>query len=273
MYYSELEARELVVKAGKRLLDTGLIARTWGNISARISRDEFIITPSGRAYDTLTVMDLVKVKVADCSYEGKVKPSSEKGIHAIAYVLRPECSFIIHTHQFFASCIGVAGMDTRTAAAAKYGLPGSDKLKSNVMDAMAKNAGKNSFLMEKHGALCLGNDYDDAFTTVFELETECKALYEKTITSEHYVADYQKNHKVLKAYIDDFAQIIGPSVDLTKPANEICSGDDQEAQFMILTKNAAAALYAEKTKSKPLSFADANLQRIVYKTKYSKLKK
>ena len=75
MYYSENEARRLVIEAGHKLLENKLIARTWGNISARTGKDEFIITPSGRAYDTLTPDDLVKVKVADCSYTGSIKPS------------------------------------------------------------------------------------------------------------------------------------------------------------------------------------------------------
>ena len=37
MAYDVEEAKKLVVEAGKKLLETGLIARTWGNVSARIS--------------------------------------------------------------------------------------------------------------------------------------------------------------------------------------------------------------------------------------------
>jgi len=48
------QAREDVVQAGKQLVKAGLIARTWGNVSARISESQFVITPSGRAYETLT---------------------------------------------------------------------------------------------------------------------------------------------------------------------------------------------------------------------------
>ncbi|MFC2662155.1 MAG: class II aldolase/adducin family protein, partial [Eubacterium sp.] len=53
MSYTEEEARKLVIEAGHRLLEEGLTARTWGNISARISDSEFIITPSGMAYEDL----------------------------------------------------------------------------------------------------------------------------------------------------------------------------------------------------------------------------
>ena len=131
-YYSEAEARELVIKAGHMLLEQKLIARTWGNISARISEEEFIITPSGRGYETLRPEDLVTVRVRNCSYDGNVKPSSEKGIHAASYALRKEIKFIIHTHQFYASAIAAECRDTRFAPCADYGMPGSARLKKNV---------------------------------------------------------------------------------------------------------------------------------------------
>ena len=42
------EAREKVLKACKMLVDEGLVARTWGNISARINDELFAITPRDR---------------------------------------------------------------------------------------------------------------------------------------------------------------------------------------------------------------------------------
>ena len=99
MAYDVEEAKKLVVEAGKKLLETGLIARTWGNVSARISDTQFVITPSGRAYDTLTPEEVVVVNIDDCSHEGDIKPSSEKGIHADAYKHHPLVNFVIHTHQ------------------------------------------------------------------------------------------------------------------------------------------------------------------------------
>ncbi len=98
-----LEAKNLVIRAGHELLKAGLIVRTWGNISCRINEAQFVITPSGKAYDTLTPDDIVLVNIADLTYDGDVKPSSEKGIHASCYELRPDVNFVIHTHQIFKS--------------------------------------------------------------------------------------------------------------------------------------------------------------------------
>ncbi len=86
-YLSEQEARELLVTAGKRLQAEGLVARTWGNISCRLDKERFLITPSGRTYDQVTPEDMVIINIADLSWSGAIKPSSEKGLHAEIYKL------------------------------------------------------------------------------------------------------------------------------------------------------------------------------------------
>ena len=109
MAYKETEARELIISAVHRLTEAGLVARTWGNVSARVSEEQFVITPSGLGYEHMQPEDLVLVNISDLSYEGERKPSSEKGIHADAYRLRPEVNFVIHTHQDKASVYGIRG--------------------------------------------------------------------------------------------------------------------------------------------------------------------
>ena len=238
MYYSENEARKLVIEAGLRLLENKLIARTWGNISARISKEEFIITPSGKAYDRLTPDDLVKVRVSDCSYSGNIKPSSEKGVHAAAYALRSHVGFIIHTHQYYASAVAAECRNIRKAPCAAYALPGTTKLKRFVADAVKNNPYENMFLMARHGTLILGSDMDEAFARAEELEEKCKGLVEARVNlnaaeaykefdtskvnikalpfikvvSDPYIMKCCEKGKTVGSYIDDFAQIVGPDM-------------------------------------------------------------
>lgn len=178
-------AKELVIKAGKEVVASGLIARTWGNISCRVDENSFVITPSGRAYEDLTPDDIVLVKIADLSYDGDIKPSSEKGIHAEAYKLRPEVNFVIHTHQVQASVISALGYDINEVSEksaqvigdnvplAAYGLPGTGKLRKGVVAAIKRSDSK-AVIMAHHGALCMGSDYDEAFNVASELEVVCE---------------------------------------------------------------------------------------------------
>lgn len=177
------QAKQLVIKAGLRLVETGLIARTWGNISCRLDEDSFFITPSGRDYTTLTPDEIVEVNISDCSYEGEVKPSSEKGIHGDVYKLFPDINFVIHTHQENASVVGATGLNFMAVEGenaylgdrvicAAYSLPGTKSLRRNVSQALQGSSGK-AVIMKYHGALCIGEDYKEAFTVASELENAC----------------------------------------------------------------------------------------------------
>lgn len=185
-----LEAKQIVIKAGHELLKAGLIVRTWGNISCRVSDTQFVITPSGRAYEDLTPDDIVLVNISDLTYDGDVKPSSEKGIHASCYELRPDCNFVIHTHQANASVVSALGYDIDSLTeehsavigsdvpCASYGLPGTGKLRQGVIDALNRSKSK-AIILAHHGAVCVGTDYDDAFKVASALEDAC----------EKYIAD------------------------------------------------------------------------------------
>ncbi len=179
-----LEAKSEVVKAGLELVQSGLIARTWGNVSCRVDDEYFVITPSGRSYESLTPDDIVLVKIEDCSYDSEIKPSSEKGIHAMAYKMRSDVNFVIHTHQKNASAVSFLGYDINLLSedsreiigadipVASYGLPGTGKLRKGVTAALERSASK-AVIMAHHGALCMGADYDEAFKVAAELENVC----------------------------------------------------------------------------------------------------
>ena len=204
-----LQAKQIVIAAGKKLVETGLIARTWGNVSCRIDSQSFVITPSGKAYESLTPDDIVLVRMADLSYDGDVKPSSEKGIHAQCYLLREDCNFVIHTHQANASIISALGSDINdiqgpareiigdNVPLASYGLPGTGKLRKGVVNALKRSDSK-AVIMKHHGAVCLGKDYDEAFAIASALEDVCRlevferyrALTNKTAETFRDLCDY-----------------------------------------------------------------------------------
>lgn len=221
MAFTRKEAEQKILSSCLRLVETGLIARTWGNISARLSDEEFLITPSGRAYETLTPEELVVVKIKDHSWEGDVKPSSEKGMHAELYKLRPECDFIVHTHQTRASALSVYGEDfdltglgdkisTEEERAilgpvipcAKYGLSSTETLAKNVAKAAKKNPGCSTVLMKHHGAVTMGKDEEEAFRAAFALEAVAGRIYEKKCNQKIFEgAEEPKAHEGIYGYM------------------------------------------------------------------------
>jgi L-fuculose-phosphate aldolase len=177
------EAREQVCLSGKRLLKEGLVARTWGNVSVRVSDTQMVITPSGRRYDELTPGDMVLVNFYTLAFEGHIKPSSELKLHCEIYKSRPHIMAVIHTHQMYASIVAAAQKDVQVLnpehrailgasviKAAPYALPNSKKITFGTEKAIES---ANAALMANHGCVCIGKNLEDVFTVCKTLEDAC----------------------------------------------------------------------------------------------------
>ena len=53
---NERDLREKLVVYGKKLVESGLVQGTWGNISIRLDIDHMIISASGLDYERLTIL-------------------------------------------------------------------------------------------------------------------------------------------------------------------------------------------------------------------------
>ncbi|NLD19948.1 MAG: class II aldolase/adducin family protein [Clostridiales bacterium] len=323
------DAKQQVIKAGQELCQSGLIARTWGNVSCRTGEDSFVITASGRNYMTLTDDEVIEVKISDLSYEGDIKPSSEKKVHREIYRLKPEANFVIHTHQNNASAVSAMGVSQITLdkeypsigdkiLCAEYGLPGTKKLCFNTAEAVKASDGK-AIIMKHHGAVCYGRDYDEAFEVAHVLEEAC-GRYLESIGVESWVQEWSGNkqqddyqnctlwnksplvlkfteeQKILKPYLDDFAQLAGTKLKVTDSEEEIKKAmnentpilvkgkgalcvatrqGDREALYMVIEKNCraffAAQAYTNGAAGKPIKSWECALMRQIYLKKYSKL--
>ncbi len=233
-----LQAKQTVIDAGKELLECGLIVRTWGNISCRISETQFVITPSGKPYEGLTPDDIVVVNIEDLSYEGDIKPSSEKGIHADCYKAKPDVNFVIHTHQSNASAVSILKKDIicesesdvleMVVPCAEYGLPGQPKLRKGVSDVLARSESK-AILMAHHGAVCMGADYAEAFKVANELERVCgeyiDSKYKRPKYKHNVVASKSEFKDGVIHFTDDFWDTDFDPESLTMPPEQCIHRD------------------------------------------------
>ena len=177
--------REAVRRMGLRLVETGLVIGTWGNISVRVG-DKMVITPSGADYSTLTPEDLPVVDIATGKWEGP-KPSSEQGLHLAVYRERSDINAVIHVHSPHASTMAaarrelppilddIAQMIGPSVRVADYALPSTKKIVRQTMKALK---GRMAAIMANHGAICLGRTLDEALLCCQVLEKGCKAYIE-----------------------------------------------------------------------------------------------
>ena len=175
-----------VLHIGHTLLDKGLVAGTWGNISARIPETQLVaVTPSGKNYREITVDDIVIVDITGAVIEGQFKPSSELPLHLAVYHSRNDIQAIVHTHSVFASACAVAHksippiiedlvqLTGGSVDVANYALPGTDLLAQNVVQALGI---KNAVLMANHGVVGCGQTLAEAMMAC-ELVEKAAQIY------------------------------------------------------------------------------------------------
>lgn len=266
------EAKKLVVKACKELRDTGLIARTWGNVSCRTDEGHFVISASGRDYETLTEDEVIELDLDTLHYEGDIKPSSEKKVHAEIYKLKEDAQFIIHTHQHNASAVSAMGLQRvkflrdypgigEFVLCSEYGLPSTSKVSDKVAEAVNDSLSK-AVIMSNHGAVCYGSSYEEAFDTVRALEEACgdfldfmgiqpwngeEAHFANLWNDSPLILKYMDHKDSMPAYLDDFAQMVGPQMNVNENDESVeeLIAKAEETNTPILVKGRGAMCNAE----------------------------
>lgn len=174
---TETEYRHDIVEIGKRVYAKGFVAANDGNISARISDEEVIITPTGMSKGYLSPDQLIKVNLSGIQTEGYLKPSSELPFHLRVYQIRPDVKAVVHAHPPFSTAFAVSGvplddmilpeaiLSLGCVPIAKYGTPGTDELVESVEEIVR---GCDAILLANHGALTVGSDIYSAY---YKMET------------------------------------------------------------------------------------------------------
>lgn len=173
--------RELLVQYGRKLLESGLVKGSGGNLSI-FNRSEGLIavTPSGLDYPKTLPRDIIildlqgKVREAE---EG-LKPTSEVSLHLTIYRDRPDVSAIVHTHSLHATALSCRGEDLkpvhylaalggRRVLCTPYHTYGSEELAAACLDYLQGNF---AVLLGNHGLVTVADSLAAAFSKAEHLE-------------------------------------------------------------------------------------------------------
>ena len=179
-----LEKRKEVITYSIKLNTTNLSPLRSGNISLKCienSVEGFLITPSGKKYDTLKEEDIVFVS-NDGNHDTNLKPSSEWRFHKDIYLKKTDAKAIVHAHSPHATAVSAHGKDIPafhymialaggdSIKCAKYATFGTQELSDNIIDALEN---RKACLMSNHGQVAFGENLESAFELAEELENIC----------------------------------------------------------------------------------------------------
>ena len=179
VYPDESMARSDIVKAGARLYQRGMVCANDGNISARISQNLIIVTPSGVSKGFMDEDSLVKLTLDGVVVDGEEEPSSEIKMHLAIYLRSSEVIAICHAHPPAASAFAAEGVALDKAylqetamllgviPLAPYALPGSAELAHGAAEL---SGDYNGALLEQHGAVTWGKDVMQALYRMESVE-------------------------------------------------------------------------------------------------------
>lgn len=207
-----MDIRETLVEAGKRLLGEGLTVETWGNISVKDDQGLVYITPSGMDYETCVPDDIVVMTMDKKIVSGKRRPSIETDLHLGVYRARPEIGAVLHTHPIYSNVFAAMGESIPlgicdesaqalggTIKTADYALPGTLELAENCVKALGNRA--NACLLQSHGAVCVAKDLKGAFKVAKVLEMTAEIYYRIRAIGGNFIPISEENIKAMQSYV------------------------------------------------------------------------
>jgi len=180
------QVKQDILDAGRRLYDKGFVVSNDGNISARISEDRIVATPTGLCKGTLTPDDLCVCDMEGNKVSGTLRPSSEIGMHIFLYRERPDIQAVLHAHPPTATGFSVAGIPLMdcvlpeviitlgSVPIAKYGTPGGTEISEPIRRYVQEY---DAYLLENHGATTIGTSVMNAYFKMETLEHFARILF------------------------------------------------------------------------------------------------
>src|ERR1700751_4308188 len=156
-----------VLDAAKDMLRRGLVEGTAGNISARRSDGNIVITPSSVDYRDMELDDLVLVDSEGAvlqATDGR-SPSSEMQLHLACYLAFDDIGSVIHSHPVWATMFAIAHEPIPACidefavycggggGCTDYAASGTPEVGANAVKALE---GRAAALIANHGLVAVG---------------------------------------------------------------------------------------------------------------------
>lgn len=177
--------KEEIVRTGRKLWQRQYVDGNGGNISARVSKDYVLCTPTLLSKGDLQVEDLALVDLENRRICGNRPHTSEILLHLEIYKTVPQAKAVIHCHPPYATAYAVAGVVPRgnlvpeqevfvgPVALSPYETPGT-KAFAQTVRPLARDY--NTILLANHGVVCWADTITHAEWYVEIVDTYCKTI-------------------------------------------------------------------------------------------------
>ncbi|MFZ7134271.1 MAG: class II aldolase/adducin family protein [Eubacteriales bacterium] len=180
MYEQE---KQEVIKAGIMLDRYDLIALSGGNVSVRMGSGDILVTPSGMIYSEMVPDDVLVVDLEANIKEGSRKPSVDTKALLYIFQHRPDINAVIHTHQPYATAIGLVQDEFPVAVTTLANATKGPVKVCNFSSAASIDMGIDTVnnlgdqlavILKHHGVMAVGKSLKEALYACVYLEEAAK---------------------------------------------------------------------------------------------------
>ena len=207
-----LDQRNKIIEYSLKLNTTNLSPLRSGNISMRskeAEKDGYLITPSGKKYESLKHEDIVFMGLNEEEKKNGLenKPSSEWRFHRDIYINKKNAEAIVHAHSPHATAVSSHGKSIppfhymialaggEDIKCAEYATFGTDELSRNIIEALEN---RSACLMSNHGQVAFGKNLDQAFELAQEIENICHQYTIALKLGKPKILSFEEMKKVLE---------------------------------------------------------------------------
>ena len=215
----ERELRDQVCRVGQLMYQNDYIDATGGNISARLSEDRILVSPSGSATGFMKPEQLLIVnpdgeRVDEPNLaNASLRPTSEMPMHLECYRQREDVQGVVHAHPPTAVALTLAGYDFQQCLipesvvllglmpTAPYSTPSSKENRDAISELIRE---QDAIMLSNHGSLTVANSLWNAYLLLECLEHCAKIIHKALQISTSLVAIPPSQVKKLVQYREDF---------------------------------------------------------------------
>jgi L-fuculose-phosphate aldolase len=198
---NEYKLKEQICEIGRRVYAKGFAAANDGNITVRLSDNEFLCTPTMVSKGFLKPEDICKVDIEGKQLAGTRKRTSEVLLHLAIYKVRPDVKAAVHCHPPHATAFAVAHepipkcilpeveVFLGEVPIAEYETPGGQKFADTIVPYV-KDC--NTILLANHGTITFGPTLEQAYWNSEIIDAYCRILIlARQLGRVHYFSDEQ----------------------------------------------------------------------------------
>lgn len=180
----EIQKQE-VLETALEIKKCGLVSLSGGNVSLRVEKDAYLVTPSGMVYENMKPDDVCLINGQCEVLEGVRKPSSDAAALLYMFAHMPGVHAIIHTHQPWATAVGFVAdvlpeFMVTVMDACKGPVPVAPFTPSSDigmgMVAVEYAGDSLAVILKHHGVVAYGADLQEALFSAIYLEEAAKTF-------------------------------------------------------------------------------------------------